>query len=132
MNNIYDLYSTDLEKEVNGAPVKFGEATLYIASSNSSTNSKYAECVASFVEKNTKRQLAEKDDKREQLRELYAEAVLVGWENVKDKDGKDLPYSKQNALKLLTDLPRLFEEIITISSDINYYREEQREAAAKN
>ncbi|MCM1497281.1 MAG: hypothetical protein NC124_02330 [Clostridium sp.] len=130
--NIYDIFETDTKKEESGAPVKFGAATLYIASSSSQTNKKFAKRAAEFAERNSRLRYVDDKEKVNQAKEIYAECVLVGWENVTGKDGKELPYSKENALKLFNDLPRLYEEVVTIASDIKTFKEEKREEIAKN
>lgn len=66
------------------------------------------------------------------MAQVYAETVVLGWEGVTGEDGQLLPFSKDNCVKLLTDLPELFREIQTTSSDIRYFRDEILEADAKN
>lgn len=66
------------------------------------------------------------------MREVYVESVVTGWENVEDRDGKSLEFTKENALKLFTELPDLFREIVKSSQDIAVFRKEAREAEAKN
>ena len=66
------------------------------------------------------------------LREVYAETVILGWENVQDKDGKDLPFNKENCLQLLTDLPELFSDIREQSTKVALFRADIRELTAKN
>lgn len=130
--NLYDIYETDIEKEKNGTPVKFGDATLYIASANSSTNTKYAKHFLELAEKRASLELTTPEERAKSVRELYAECVLVGWDNVTDKDGKELPYSKENAVKLFNDLPRLFDKVYDLANDINTFKEKKREDIAKN
>lgn len=72
-------------------------------------------------------QLAEK-----LVREVYAESVVLGWENVEDEDGNELPFSVENAIKLFTDLPELFKDIQEQSGKMALFREEILEADSKN
>ena len=130
--NLYDIYETNIEKEKNGTPIKFGDATLYIASSNGSNNTKFAKRSLELSEKRANFELENPEERAKQVREVYAECVLVGWENVTDKDGKEIPYSKENALKLFNDLPRLFDKIVELASDINTFKDKKKELSAKN
>lgn len=66
------------------------------------------------------------------LREAYAEGVVVGWNNVKDAEGKDMPFSKENVIKLFTDLPDLFADVRTQAENVSLFREEQEKADEKN
>ncbi len=66
------------------------------------------------------------------LRETYASSVVLGWENVEDKDGKPLPFNRDNCLQLFEDLPDLFADIQEQSQRVALFRAEVREADAKN
>lgn len=54
--------------------------------------------------------------------ELYADMIVIGWEGLKNKDGSDFPYSKANALDLLTALPALFQDILAKANDISTFQ----------
>lgn len=126
MANLFDLYETNLEKESNGVPVQLGEATVFIASSNASGNKRLAAKQAEFAK------IAKTEDPKEYLKDLYAECVLVKWENVKDKDGKILPYSKENAKMLFDKLPHFFDKVLEVATNLSNFQDEKIEEIAKN
>lgn len=64
--------------------------------------------------------------------EVMAQVVVVDWENVTDRDGKKLTCTKENIIKLLTDLPDLYAEILAYSQDGSVYRLEEMEEESKN
>ena len=66
------------------------------------------------------------------LIEVFAETVVVGWENVEDAKGKQLEYNVENVIKVLTDLPDLFADIQKAASDAALFRKDALEADAKN
>lgn len=66
------------------------------------------------------------------LREAYAEGVVVGWQDVKDADGNDMPFSKENVVKLFTDLPDLFADVRSQAENVSLFREEGEKADEKN
>lgn len=66
------------------------------------------------------------------MAETYAEAVIIGWKDVKGKDGKKLEFTKENVIQLLTDLPELFKDIQDQANTIANFRKEEIEAEAKN
>lgn len=66
------------------------------------------------------------------LREVYAETVVLGWENVDDAEGNPLAYSAANCVKLFEDLPELFKDIQEQSLRSALFRAELLEGAAGN
>lgn len=66
------------------------------------------------------------------MAEVYAESVILGWENVLGEDGKSLEFTFNNCVKLLTDLPELFGEIQQQAKRISAYRADLREDDAGN
>lgn len=70
------------------------------------------------------------------MNEQIAEAVLIDWRGIKvrDAEGKlvDLPYSKENAMMLLTKLRHFRDSIIMMSQNLDNFRVEDREDTGKN
>ena len=66
------------------------------------------------------------------MRNVLAEAVIVGWENVQLVDGENLEFSRENVLCVLEELPDLQDFISARAADIATFREAQLEADAKN
>lgn len=66
------------------------------------------------------------------LRKVYAETIVLGWENVQDKDGKPMPFTVENCVKLFEDLPDLFKDIQEQSQRAALFRSELREVDGKN
>jgi hypothetical protein len=70
--------------------------------------------------------------------EVYARAVVIGWENVDFEETPngpamfDVPYTPENALRLFKDLPDLFIDIRTQAMKWSSFRTELKEIAAKN
>lgn len=68
---------------------------------------------------------------RDNDRELYAKHVLRGWSGVRDTDGNEVPFSADNALEFLTQIPNwLFDEIRDFASEPrNFVKEEGPDAS---
>jgi hypothetical protein len=60
--------------------------------------------------------LTEEENKRLNVR-FFAEVVITGWQGLEDADGKPVPYSKENAKKLLEALPRFFALVVRMASN---------------
>lgn len=61
-----------------------------------------------------------------------AEGIIVDWKGVTDKNGNELPYSKKNALDLISQLPEFADAVASVSLDLDNYREEVKEDVEKN
>lgn len=66
------------------------------------------------------------------LIEQVAEAVLVDWRGIIDREGNEIPYSKDAAIKLLTELRTFRDGIVAMAQSIDNFRVEDREEAEKN
>lgn len=60
---------------------------------------------------------------KDRLIKVYAENCLLDWENVTFQ-GKPFKYSKENCLKLLTNFPVIYNQIVVWSLTIEKEREE--------
>lgn len=64
--------------------------------------------------------------------EVFCETVLLGWENVQDENGQDIEFTKDNAMKLFTDLPDLYKDLQEQANKAALFRAEIREGEAGN
>jgi len=69
---------------------------------------------------------------REMTMHAVADTVILGWENVTDAEGKLLPFSRDNALKLFQELPDLFNDIQEQAAKATLFRAHLREEDLKN
>jgi len=63
---------------------------------------------------------------------LFANFVLVDWVNVTDQEGNLIPFTAENAKKLLLDLPALFVDLRTRATDYKNFRAQEIEETAGN
>lgn len=56
--------------------------------------------------------------------DIFAKTVVVGWEGVTGRDGKELPYNFENCKQLLLDLPDLFADIQKAAQDASLFRKQ--------
>jgi hypothetical protein len=77
------------------------------------------------------------------LKKVYAQTVVLGWENVDlearmegDKvvlpELKNAPFNVENCIRLFEDLPDLFEDIKTQAQKASLFRKDIQDADAKN
>jgi hypothetical protein len=68
----------------------------------------------------------------EVLMDVFLDTILKGWQHVQDENGVPLAFNKENAKKLFTDLPDLYEQLLNDSQRVALFREDAIEADAKN
>lgn len=66
------------------------------------------------------------------LVKVYAETILLGWENMQDEAGQDIPYSREAARKAMEDYPEFFNMVKDAASRMELFRSAERAEAAKN
>lgn len=66
------------------------------------------------------------------MREVYAETVILRWEGVTDREGNPLPFSKENVVQVLKDLPDLFTDIQQQANKVALFRKANLDDAAGN
>lgn len=138
--SIYEAFGTNEELEnkgieltvsenKDGTPVKF-----YVARAGKS-NKKYQKALETTF-KPYRRQIQlgtmSEETATALMTEVFATTILKGWENVRGKDGKDIPFNKDNAVMLLTALPDLYETLSSAASDAANFRDETLAEDAKN
>lgn len=125
-SNTYGKFATNKTAEQEGITLDYGDGMKIKVARAGGSNTKYEKLVQSRLKKYERQRqldLLEIDTLRPILREVYAEAVVLGWEGVTDRDGNHLPFTKENAVKLFTDLPDLFEDIVVQAQKAALFRE---------
>lgn len=64
--------------------------------------------------------------------EVYADTVVLDWENVEDEQDNPMDCTRENIIKLFTDLPDLFADVRAGAADSSAFRAEILEAVVKN
>lgn len=134
MSGPYSVFRTDKALEKEGIVLDYGDFKIKVARAGGS-NAAFQKALTAKV-RPYKRQLDAgtiPDDVAEKLfLDVYAESVVLGWEGVTDENGKPLPYSKENAVKLFSDLPDLFRDVQSQAASISNFRAEVTEDTIKN
>ena len=128
----YEQYAFDAELAETGVWFPFGGGSkLRIARRD---NPRYREALRA-LSKGKERLIQLKSISEDDLHEMcmrgLARGILLDWEGLTRK-GEPLPYSEDNAVMLLTDLPGFREQVESCSEDIVVFRTEDEEDAEKN
>lgn len=143
VKNVYGAFLTDQSAETAGTWIDYGAVQVKIARSGGANKS-----FARLLESKTKPyQRAIKTDTMDNsvaeriMREVFAEAVVLGWktklgEEWKDvvlfKDGSTAPFTKQSVMRVFEEIPDLFQDIQDQAGKASNFREAQREGNAGN
>jgi hypothetical protein len=125
-------YRTDATAEKEGQWVDWGEGTKFKIARLG--NAQYQARFQALIKPHRHlrdRGILPEDIQVEILCKCLAETVVIDWEGV-DFDGKPLPYSTENALKVLTELKDLREDIVTVSGEQSTFRIAEIEDSEKN
>lgn len=134
MANI-NAVKTDITKETEGVWEEFILGIkVKVARSR---NSRYQEVLRARVDplkKGIREDSVSIEDLNDILLEVRAETILLDWENIEDKDGNSIPYSKEQAIKFFKDpeLKDFYIFIVAVSESSEAYKKDLIKDAEKN
>jgi len=132
--NLRKRYESDPVAEVEGVWVEIdpdAKARVKVARFN---NPEHEKCLEKLRKPYRNMRSLPKSIGDKIMNESMAEAILMGWENISLDGKKALPYSRENALKLLSD-PEMHdfrETVLSIALEAESYRKSSLEEAAGN
>lgn len=138
--SLYSQFQTDKNVEKEGVVLEYGKTkdgriiSIRIARAGGA-NTRYSKLLEAAT-KPYRRQLQNEtmdNDVAESLtQKVYAQAVVLGWENVEDADGNPMEFNVDNCVKLFKDLPDLWADIQNQATRAALFRQDILEADAKN
>lgn len=134
MANVYDIFKTDdkLESE-QGILLDFGEFRIRILRA-SKKNKKYTiamKKIQNRYQKQIQKNILPEDKAHEIMMSVYSEAIVIGWEGIKDEKGKDIPYSKETCFGLFNELPEMFKMVVEEAESISNFQKEKEDEKKK-
>lgn len=135
MPNIYEMYETNLDCEATGITLDFGDAGRIRVARAGPTNRAFSKLLESKMRPHRRQMDTDNmppDVADRIMREVFAESVVLGWEDVCDRDGKKLVFSVEACIKLFEDLPDLFVQVREESAKFTNFRAAGIEADAGN
>lgn len=137
MSDLYKMFETDKNLETEGIWYSFDKDTKFLLARAGGSNIRFAKILENKT-RPYRRQIdngtIDTEFGNSLLIEAFAEAVILGWTGVKakGKNGKEMKYSVENAVKLLTDLPDLFAELREEAARAANFRNEEIEEDVGN
>lgn len=120
--------ATDQGRENEGTWIDVGDdCRLCIARVG---NRRYTDEVSKIARKNNVATL-DNDTARKKMIDVYARTILLGWEGLQE-NGEDVPYTQENARRMLTEYPDFFRMIEAEASNAEHFRRSNVEETAGN
>ena len=134
--SLYNQFKTDayLENE-GGGELDYGDGGVFTIHRAGGSNKKFQRLLTTRLKPYSRRienGTLSDDVARDILISTYADAVIVDWRGVKDEKDNELPFTRDNVIKMLCDLPELFADIQEQATKVANFRAEQLEDTAKN
>ena len=126
-SNLHKLFKMDSSLEQDGVWFEVTDTTKFKIRRFGGSNTKLSAAYAKHYK--TKARLIEsgqlpENESRRIFTSIFVESCLVGWEGVTDEDGNEIPFTVENAMNLLSDLPELFDTLWGEAKNQNNYRED--------
>jgi hypothetical protein len=125
-NSLDLLFKNDLEKSVNGVPHEIGRnekdepIILIVAEANNSSNEKFAK-IARKYERSFEMSRRNAERRKQIWIKIVAEAILISWEGILDKDGREVPATLENKISMLGKYDDLLAEVLSVANDHSNY-----------
>lgn len=138
--SLFKQFGTDTKAENDGVWIEMGlnedgsEIGFLIARASKS-NKRYTKALEKATKPHRTAMATETLEEKvaaKLMLDVFCEAVLLGWRNVRDRDDKEIAHNKANAIQLMQDLPELYERLSEESKKLSLFREKELEADAKN
>ncbi len=140
--SLFKQFKTNSDKETNGVEIEFPEAQnedgtipIFILSRMGRSNKRYSKA----LEASTRpyRRQVELGTLKNEIAEglfvnVFCDTVLKGWKNVQDENGVEIPYSKEAAVKLMNDLPDVYDRLQEEAKLAANFRDFSLEDESKN
>ncbi len=125
-------FGTSLIQEEQGAWIDIGEgASIKVARAGNKANRALLKRLVA-PHKLALRHDRVPDDVLEKITiETMAETILLDWKGI-EEDGRPLLFSRDNALRLLTDYKDFREQVSSFSNDLATFQADRLEAEVKN
>lgn len=131
--NLYALFETDKNLEMNGIVLKFGDSSFRVkraGGANRNFDTIFNDKTRAVSSKLQMSSLSpEQSDAI--LMEVYVEAVVMSWEDVTDREGNILEFNLKNFVQIMTDLPDLWKGLRTAAADMDHFLVVQKKEAAE-
>jgi len=126
--SIWDLYETDMSKEVEGFWHKVNKKISVKLARAGGANMSFTAAMEEKTREHRKRggafdgEAVDVELATDIMKQAFAETIILDWKGVTKKDGKSLAYSAKAAYDLMVSLPDLFNDLREAAGAAANYR----------
>ena len=133
--SLYDMFETDDGLETKGIIVDYGSAGKFLVARAGGSNTRYSKAVEALMRPHRRQfDLGTLDPEiaLEVAREVFATTIILSWEGVRNRERELIPFTKENCIMVLTDLPEVFMDLQDFSSKAANFLIADLEGDSKN
>ena len=125
-SNLHSLFATNKDKETDGEWCVIAPEVEFLVSRLGGANSEKMKKVGAFKFKPHARKIQEGKLPTEKetaiMAEIFVDVCLKDWKGVLDEENNPIEFSRENAIKFLTELPELLAHLTEFASDVENYK----------
>lgn len=140
---LYKAFETSKHLTETGAKCQFHEAAnedgtipTFIVARSHNSNQLFTRAVAEIYTPEFNKRMAanalEEGELEAANTKVMIQGNIIGWENIQDRDGSPLPFTRENLTRVLSDLPELVDRIRAFSANMANYLKAAEDEAVKN
>lgn len=138
--SIYKQFETDKQRQAQGTPIEMspnedGTKPIFFVAHASKANEEWARSFERHsrpYKAQIRLKTMEQRDWEEISRQVFLDAILKGWTDVQDREGKLIEYNRKNAEKLMAELPALYQQLEEESNNLENFKATVQEEDVKN
>jgi hypothetical protein len=137
--DLWEEFGTDQKKETEGVWMHLSDKSAIKIAYSGRTNSKFTVEMAKAATKKAKAQkgfrqsklgsISEKDFElgQKETMEVYCKAIVTDWRGILDQDKKPIECTLENRIWLFSNLPHLFDIVVSFSNNVDNYKDVEDE-----
>ena len=132
MADVKKLFGTDSTKEQEGVVHEMGDGLkMRIARIGNPKYQKRFQAISKPHRRAIRRGTLADEVAEKLLIQCLSETIVLGWEGL-EENGKEVPYSLENCIRILTAYPELRNYVNDIANELEGYQAEDDEEGAEN
>ncbi|MCI0418642.1 MAG: hypothetical protein L0312_05375 [Acidobacteria bacterium] len=135
MGNLFEQFKTNESFETTGVVLDYGDGGRIRIARAGGANKKYlraTEKLSRQYRNQIRMGTFSGDLANKVMQEVFADTVVLGWEGVTDADGTNIPFSRENCMRLFRDLPALWDDVQEQAASVAIFREAELDEVAGN